>query len=97
MQQVQISRKESKETREEVSGPRLKSPVAKFSAGGIQAAVWENEGKEGSSYNTVTMDKRYKSGDEWKSTKSLRANDLPKAILVLQKAYEYTALKEADQ
>ncbi|HLC92796.1 MAG TPA: hypothetical protein VJH23_03740 [archaeon] len=95
MQQVQMTRKE-KESQETESKPNSKAPIAKFSAGGIQVAVWENEGKEGSSYSTVTMDKRYKSGEEWKSTKSLRANDLPKAILVLEKAYEFMVLKDLD-
>ena len=95
MQQIQVSRKEGKESNEEGGRPG-KAPIAKFSAGGMQAAVWENEGKDGSMYGTVTMDKRYKSGEEWKSTKSLRVNDLPKAILVLQKAYEFLALKEAE-
>ncbi len=90
--QVQVSKAEMKDEER----PKASAPIAKFSAGGITAAIWENDGKEGASYNTVTMDKRYKSGDEWKSTKSMRLNDLPKAVLVLQKAYEFLALKGAD-
>jgi hypothetical protein len=31
---------------------------------------------------------------EWQSTNTLRINDLPKASLVLQKAYEYIVMKE---
>ncbi|VVC00382.1 Uncharacterised protein [uncultured archaeon] len=69
-------------------------PVAKFRAGGIQVAIWENETKEGGSYKTVSIDRRYKAGEEWKSTKSFRQNDLPKAILALQKAFEYVSMKE---
>ena len=73
------------------------SPVKKFSAGGVQVAVWQNEGKEGSSFYTVSFDKRYKDkNDEWKSSSSLKTSDLPKAILALQKAYEYMALKEPE-
>ncbi len=75
----------------------MSSPVKKFSVGGVQVAIWENEGKEGSSYYTVSFDRRYKDkNDEWKSTTSLKANDLPKAILALQKAYEYLALREPE-
>ena len=44
-----------------------KGPKAKFNAGAVQVAVWENEGKEGTLFETVTIDKRYKVGDEWKS------------------------------
>ena len=72
-------------------------PVKKFSVGGVQAAVWENEGKEGRSFYSVSFDRRYKDkNDEWKSTSSLKANDLPKAILALQKAYEFVSLKELE-
>lgn len=75
----------------------MSSPVKKFSVGGVQAAVWENEGKEGNTYYSVSFDRRYKdNNDEWKSTTSLKANDLPKAILALQKAYEFISLKEME-
>jgi hypothetical protein len=73
-------------------------PVKKFSVGAIQVAVWENEGKEGNRFNTVSFDKRYKDkSNEWKSSSSMKLNDLPKAILALQKAFEYLALKEPEQ
>ncbi|MFA4855546.1 MAG: hypothetical protein WC634_03115 [archaeon] len=70
-------------------------PTKKFGVGGISVAVWENQGKEGNNYYTVSFERRYKDkGGEWKSTTSLKANDLPKAILALEKAYEFIALKE---
>jgi hypothetical protein len=73
-------------------------PVKKFSVGAIQVAVWENESKEGNRFNTVSFDKRYKDkSNEWKSSSSMKLNDLPKAILALQKAFEYLALKEPEQ
>ena len=71
-------------------------PVKKVSVGGIEAAVWENSSKEGKKYFTTSMERNYKDGEEWKKTGSLRTTDLPKAILVLQKAYEFQALKEAE-
>ncbi len=76
----------------------MSSPVKKFGVGGVQVAIWENQGKEGNSFYTVSFDKRYKDkNDEWKSSNSLTKNDLPKAILALQKAYEFIALKEPEQ
>ncbi|MBI2598559.1 MAG: hypothetical protein HYW50_05195 [Candidatus Diapherotrites archaeon] len=69
-------------------------PVHRISVGGIQVAIWENESKEGKTFNTVTLDRRYKVGEEWKSTNSFKVNDLPKASLALQKAFEYLSLKE---
>jgi len=69
-------------------------PVKKIKIGGIEAAVWENTSKEGSKYYTTTMERNYKDGEDWKKTGSLRANDLPKAILALQKAFEFVSIKE---
>ena len=74
-------------------------PEKKFSTGGLTATVWENQGKskagEDVSFKTVSFQRRYmdKNG-EWQSTNTLRINDLPKASLVLQKAYEYIVMKE---
>jgi len=74
-------------------------PEKKFSTGSLVAAVWENQGKnkEGDdvSFKTVSFQRRYKDKNgEWQSTNTLRINDLPKASLVLQKAYEYLVMKE---
>lgn len=72
------------------------APIAKFSVGNVSVAVWENESKEGNSFNTVSLQRSYKVGEEWKASSSLNVNDLPKAILALQKAYEHLSLKEKD-
>ncbi|MFC1731652.1 hypothetical protein ACFL6I_15150 [candidate division KSB1 bacterium] len=73
-------------------------PEAKFRAGGICATVWKNTGKnkEGkeTEYRTVSFERNYKDkNDEWKSTSSLRTGDIPRAEVVLRKAYEYLVLK----
>jgi len=72
------------------------APIKKFRAGPISATVWNNHAKEGESeYKTVSFERNYKDKEgAWKTTTSLRMNDLPKAALVLQKAYEYLALGE---
>ena len=74
-------------------------PEKKFSTGGLTATVWQNQGKsktgEEVSFRTVSFQRRYVDKDgEWKSTSTLRINDLPRASLVLQKAYEYLVMKE---
>ncbi len=72
-------------------------PVKKFSAGAVQVAVWENEGKEGNNFYSVSLSKRYKDkNEEWKNSNSLKQTDLPKAVLALNKAYEYLTLKDDD-
>ena len=73
-------------------------PVWKTSAGGVQLAVWRNPTPKGGSFHTVTMDRRYKRKDgEWASSGNLRLNDIPKAILALQKAYERMVLSRDGQ
>ena len=64
-----------------------KGPVDKIKVGGVTVDVWENKG-EHSVFHTFSMQRSYKQGEEWKNTTSLRDQDLPKAILALQKAYE---------
>jgi len=76
-------------------------PEKRFSTGAISATVWKNTGKskEGTDveFRSITLQRRYKDrNDEWQSSNSLRINDLPKASLVLNKAYEYLVLKETD-
>ncbi len=68
-------------------------PLKKFRAGAVCATVWLNKVREGEGeYKTVSFERSYKDKDGvWKTTTSLRVNDLPRAALVLQKAYEYIA------
>lgn len=78
-----------------------KKPEKVFSTGAINVAVWKNDGvsKDGNKteFRTVNIQRRYadKSG-EWKSTSTLRINDLPKAALALNKAFEYLVMKGQD-
>ena len=72
------------------------SPEKKFKAGGITATIWCNEAKgESKSYHSIVLEKSYKDKEgNWQTTSSLMSNDLPKAQLVLAKAYEYLTLKD---
>ncbi len=71
-------------------------PLKRFRAGAVSATVWNNHAKEGDGeYKTVSLERGYKDRDGvWKNVSSLRVSDLPRAALVLQKAYEYLALGE---
>ena len=74
-------------------------PEKKFRAGAVSATIWANEGtnKDGEKveYRTISIDRNYKDKeDKWQSTNSLRLNDLPRAVLVLNKAYEYLMLRD---
>ncbi len=76
-------------------------PEIKFSTGALQVTVWNNEGLsktgEKTEFKTVSFGRRYKDKNgEWKSTNSLRINDLPKAVMLLNKAFEHLVLKNQD-
>ncbi|MCA9477545.1 MAG: hypothetical protein KC535_00165 [Nanoarchaeota archaeon] len=75
------------------------APEKKFRASPVTATIWANEAKnkdgETGMFRTISLERSYRDKDGiWKSTSSLRVNDLPKAMLVLQKAYEYITFKE---
>ena len=71
----------------------MSKPEIVFKVGAVRAAVFRNIiEKNGKSIllPKVVIEVRYKDKTgQWKSTNSLSLNDLPKAILALQKAYEY--------
>ncbi len=73
-------------------------PEKKFRAGAICATIWRNtiKTKDGrdTEVRSVSFERSYKDKetDEWKTSSSLRTMDLPKAVVVLNKAYEYIVL-----
>lgn len=73
-------------------------PEKKFSTGAITATVWRNERKvdgKDTEFQSVSLQRSYKDKEgNWKTTSAMRPNDIPKAVLVLEKAYEYIVLKE---
>jgi hypothetical protein len=76
-------------------------PVKKFVAGMIQVAVWRNAlpigGGNDGGMMTVALERRYKDREgNWQSSGSLRVNDVPKAILLLNKAYEFLTTSAED-
>ena len=65
-------------------------PDKKFKAGPVTATVWKGVSPKGSVYYNVQIGRSYKDKDNnWKNTSSMRENDVPKALVLLQKAYEY--------
>ena len=76
-------------------------PEKEYRAGTIKAAIWRHEhdrdGETIVSYS-ITLQKRYYDRDTktWHDSDSFFPEDLPKALLVLAKAYEYVMLREKD-
>ena len=75
-----------------------KRPEKNFKVGAVSAAVWTNTyaARNGREFdvNRVVIDRAYKDArGDWKNTSSLDFNDIPKAVVALQRAYEYIATK----
>ena len=70
----------------------MTKPLKSFAAGGVRAAVWENEIQVNGSTKAVlkaSVERRYrdKSGT-WKSSTSFSRNEIPLAVYRLEKAFE---------
>ena len=79
-------------------------PIKDFRAGGVQASVWRKEvQKDGQTVvrHSVRIQKQYrKEGGDYETTEYYFRDDLPKLILVAQKAFEFIALtasKDAEE
>ena len=77
-----------------------KQPIKKFAAGAVNLAIWENQKqKDGKQFvvNSVSIERRYLEGENWKSTNSFGVNDLQKIRLVVDKAQEFLFLKDIEE
>ena len=67
-------------------------PIARFKAGQVSAALWENEIVSDGRKAVIlkdTVQRRYKDrNNEWKSSTSFARNEIPLAIYCLQQAFE---------
>ncbi len=68
-------------------------PETVFKIGAVRASIFRNTIEKAGQIiplPKVVIEVRYKDkAGQWQGTNSLSLNDLPKAILALQKAYEY--------
>lgn len=79
------------------AGVAPKAPDRKFRSGGITATVWKGISEKGTSYFNIQLSKSYKDKDNnWKTTGSFKDYEVPKAMVLLQKAYEYVILNQSE-
>lgn len=75
----------------------MNRPVISFRHGSCRASVFENEFQRGDEtfiVHSVAFQRSYMDQEgNWQRTSSLNTNDIPKAVIVLQKAYEYITFK----
>ena len=77
------------------------TPIAKFQAGPVSSAVWENEVDVKGRTVTIlkaTAQRRYRDKDDkWQSSGSLSRNEIPLAVYCLQKAFEKIIEEQSTQ
>ncbi len=71
----------------------MSKPETVFKVGAVRASIFRNliqHAGQSVALPKVVIEVRYKDKTgQWQGTNSLSLNDLPKAILALQKAFEY--------
>ena len=76
-----------------IKEPHMPQPEITFRHGLCSASIWEQEFTRGDTklnVQSVSFQRSYLDKDgNWQQTNSLKVNDIPKAVLVLQKAYEF--------
>jgi len=79
----------------------MAQPMARFRAGGVSAAIWENEAVvQGKQLRILKaqVTRRYKDrSGEWRSSESFSRNEIPLAIYCLQKAFEAIIEKDNER
>lgn len=84
-----------------MSDSKPQRPEKSFRAGGVSSAVWrhdrQQDGRTVTNYS-ATFSKRFfdKTTQQWRDSDTFFPEDLPRLILVSQKAYEYIVLREQD-
>ena len=85
----------------EVTKMAGQQPLARFRAGAMSCALWENEIAVNGSSKTVlkaSVTRRYKDKNgDWKSSQSFARNEIPLAIYCLGKAFEKIIGEETAQ
>ena len=79
----------------------MAQPLAKFKAGAVSSAVWENQANmNGKTVRMMkaTAERRYTdAAGGWKSSSSFSRSEIPLAIHCLRKAFEWILEKEAER
>jgi hypothetical protein len=73
-------------------------PVKTFRLRGVSASAFQNHTESKGrdvTFHKVSLQRRYRDGDEWKTTSSFSRDDLPIARLLLERAWQFILDSEA--
>ncbi len=71
----------------------MTKPEKTFRLGRCSASVFVNAGKQ-RPFRSVSLQRRYREGEKWKTSTSFTLADLPDAVAVLQLALHHVAAQE---
>jgi len=74
-------------------------PIRVFRCGAVQAAIWADHRVINDTvvkHHSIRITKNYRQDDEWKSTTTFAAEDLPKASIVAMEVYRYLRVRSFD-
>lgn len=74
-----------------------KKPVHSIRLSPIQVSIWENPGKDGKKFHSVTWSRTYKSGEEYKHTQSVSRGNISNLITALELAKDWIEEKEGKE
>lgn len=64
-------------------------PAHEIRLGSIRVTIWANQANDERTWFNTSVARRYKDGDQWKDTTSLRRDDLPLAAKALDMAHDW--------
>jgi hypothetical protein len=71
-----------------------KRPVHELRIGHVRAAIWKNDGSNGP-WHSVTVERSYKDGEEWKSSTSFGRDDLLVLAKIADQAHSWMVEQDA--
>ena len=69
----------------------MAKPERTFKIGACSASVFVNNAQGGRQFRSVSLQRRYKQGDNWKSATAFTLDEIPNALAVLHLAMSYIA------
>lgn len=72
----------------------MAAPVKNIRVGSISLAIWENTLKDDLIVQSITIEKSYKQGEEWKKTSNFKMNELIFIQIAIDEALKFKYLKE---
>ncbi|REJ72332.1 MAG: hypothetical protein DWQ45_22205 [Planctomycetota bacterium] len=64
----------------------MQKPEKTFRIGPVSASVFVNTTDDGREFRSVSLQRSFKQGDEWKTATNFALSELPSAVAVLQMA-----------